>query len=127
METTECSETSAFNNQTPGKYPEENIPYLQHGENLKTTIMFVYSENHAKRMDMLWKKSIVSAIKERGTYSYRRVETVGKLQAPKQLRLYPVRLSTCCISLPVEQISSNFTLCIFPKTRNANTIPVRTG
>jgi hypothetical protein len=23
--------------QTPGKYPEENIPYLQYGESLKTT------------------------------------------------------------------------------------------
>jgi hypothetical protein len=38
MEPTECSETSAFNIQTPVKYPEENLPYLQHGENLKTTI-----------------------------------------------------------------------------------------
>jgi hypothetical protein len=36
MEPTECSETSGFNIQTPGKYPEENIPYLQHGESLKT-------------------------------------------------------------------------------------------
>jgi hypothetical protein len=26
MEPTECSETSAFNIQTPGKYPEENLP-----------------------------------------------------------------------------------------------------
>jgi hypothetical protein len=24
METTQCSETSAFNTQTPGKYPEDN-------------------------------------------------------------------------------------------------------
>jgi hypothetical protein len=39
MEQTVCSETSAFNIQTPGKYPEENIPYLQHGESLKTTIV----------------------------------------------------------------------------------------
>jgi hypothetical protein len=39
MEPTECSETSAFNIQTPGKYPEENLPYLQHGESLKTTII----------------------------------------------------------------------------------------
>jgi hypothetical protein len=38
MEPTERSKTSAFNIQTPGKYPEENIPYLQHGESLKTTI-----------------------------------------------------------------------------------------
>jgi hypothetical protein len=39
MEPTECSETSAFNIQTPGKYPEENVPYLQHGESLKTMIL----------------------------------------------------------------------------------------
>jgi hypothetical protein len=39
MEPTEGSETSAFNIQTPGKYQEENIPYLQHGESLKTTII----------------------------------------------------------------------------------------
>jgi hypothetical protein len=38
MEPIECSETSAFNIQTPGKYPEENLPYLQHGESLKTMI-----------------------------------------------------------------------------------------
>jgi hypothetical protein len=38
MEPTECSETSAFNIQTPGKYPEENLPYLQHGECLKNMI-----------------------------------------------------------------------------------------
>jgi hypothetical protein len=31
MEPTECSETSAFNIQTQGKYPEENLPYV--GEN----------------------------------------------------------------------------------------------
>jgi hypothetical protein len=37
MEPTECSETSAFNIQTPGKYPEESTSYLQHGESLKTT------------------------------------------------------------------------------------------
>jgi hypothetical protein len=30
MEPTECSETSAFNIQTPGKYPEENIPVIIH-------------------------------------------------------------------------------------------------
>src|SRR5215469_7529770 len=36
MEPTECSETSAFNTQTPGKYPEDNVPLLQHGESLKT-------------------------------------------------------------------------------------------
>jgi hypothetical protein len=37
MEPTEYSEMSAFNIQTPGKNPEENIPYLKHGESLKPT------------------------------------------------------------------------------------------
>jgi hypothetical protein len=45
MEPTECSETSAFNIHTPGKYPEENLPYLQHGESLKTMILLVSSLN----------------------------------------------------------------------------------
>jgi hypothetical protein len=38
MEPTEGSETSAFKIQTPGKYPKEYLPHLQHGESLKTTI-----------------------------------------------------------------------------------------
>jgi hypothetical protein len=29
MEPTECSETLAFNIQTPGKYPEDNIPDMK--------------------------------------------------------------------------------------------------
>jgi hypothetical protein len=36
MEPTEGSETSAFKIQTPGKYPKEYLPHLQHGESLKT-------------------------------------------------------------------------------------------
>ena len=36
MEPTQCSETSAFNTQTPGEYPEGNLSLLQHGESLKT-------------------------------------------------------------------------------------------
>jgi len=36
MEPTQCSETSAFNTQTPGKNPEDNLSLLQHGEILKT-------------------------------------------------------------------------------------------
>jgi hypothetical protein len=37
-EPTQSSETSAFNTQTPGKYPEDNISLQQHGESLKTKI-----------------------------------------------------------------------------------------
>jgi hypothetical protein len=37
MELIQCSETSAYNIQTPGNYPEDNILHPQHGESLKTT------------------------------------------------------------------------------------------
>jgi hypothetical protein len=44
MERTQSSETSAFNTQTPGKYPEDNLSLLQHGESLKTRIKhFLFS------------------------------------------------------------------------------------
>jgi hypothetical protein len=36
MEPTQCSEMSAFNTHTPGKYPEDNLSLQQHGESLKT-------------------------------------------------------------------------------------------
>jgi len=36
MEETECSETSAYNIQTPGNYPEENIQHTEHDESLKS-------------------------------------------------------------------------------------------
>jgi hypothetical protein len=38
MEPTQSSETSAFNTQTPRKYPEGYFSLLQHGESLKTTM-----------------------------------------------------------------------------------------
>jgi hypothetical protein len=36
MDPIQSSETLAFNTQTPGKYPEDNLSLLQHGESLKT-------------------------------------------------------------------------------------------
>ena len=47
MELIECSETSAYNNQTPGKYPKEYIQDSKHGESLKsriivTSLFFIY-------------------------------------------------------------------------------------
>jgi hypothetical protein len=39
MDLTECSETSAKLNVTPGKYPKENIQVSEHGENLKSGIL----------------------------------------------------------------------------------------
>jgi hypothetical protein len=43
MEPTQCSETSAFNTQTPGKYPEDNLSLQQHGKSLKTKAFLVDS------------------------------------------------------------------------------------
>jgi hypothetical protein len=39
MEQTECSETQAYNIQTPGNYPEESIQHPEHGESLKSRII----------------------------------------------------------------------------------------
>jgi hypothetical protein len=39
MEQTECSETSAYEIQTPGNYPEESIQNLEHGESLKSRML----------------------------------------------------------------------------------------
>jgi len=43
MEQIKCSETSAFNNQTPGNYPKDYTQYSKHGESLKSRINFVKS------------------------------------------------------------------------------------
>jgi hypothetical protein len=37
MEPTQSSETLAYQIQTPGKFPEDHIRQLQHGESLKDT------------------------------------------------------------------------------------------
>jgi hypothetical protein len=42
MEHAACSETSAYKIQTPGNYPEENIQHSEHGESLKSRIMFAF-------------------------------------------------------------------------------------
>ena len=39
MEQIKCSETSAFNNQRPGKYPKDYTQYSKHGESLKSRIL----------------------------------------------------------------------------------------
>jgi len=36
MEQVECSETLAYEIQTPGNYPEESIQHSEHGESLKS-------------------------------------------------------------------------------------------
>jgi hypothetical protein len=46
MEQTECSETSAYNIQTPGNYPEEIIQHSEQGKSLKSRIPLFYSSNY---------------------------------------------------------------------------------
>jgi len=41
MEEKECSETPAYKIQTPRNCPEENIQHSEHGENLKSRIVFI--------------------------------------------------------------------------------------
>ena len=43
MEQTQCSETSAYNIQTPDNYPKENIQHTEHGESLKLKIIFLWT------------------------------------------------------------------------------------
>ena len=38
MEQIECSETSAYINETPGNHPKENTQNSEHGESLKSRI-----------------------------------------------------------------------------------------
>jgi hypothetical protein len=58
MEPTQSSETSAFNIQTPGKYPEDYFSLLQHGESLKTrtqhgSISQFYRQQMQKKSNVL--------------------------------------------------------------------------
>jgi len=43
MEQTECSETSGYQIQSPGNYPEENIQHTEHGKSLKSRIKIFMS------------------------------------------------------------------------------------
>jgi hypothetical protein len=44
------SETSAKLNQTPGKYPKENIQVSEHGENLKSRMLIHFNRAKYKTM-----------------------------------------------------------------------------
>jgi hypothetical protein len=54
MDLTECFETSAKHNLTPGKYPKEHIQESEHGENLKSDIIqisfFSYVFRHLEKL-----------------------------------------------------------------------------
>jgi hypothetical protein len=45
--------TSAFNTQTPGKYPEDHLLLQQHGESLKTR-NFLYSDRTGTAISRLF-------------------------------------------------------------------------
>jgi hypothetical protein len=40
MEQTECSETSEYKLQTPGYHPKESMQHTEHGESLKSRILY---------------------------------------------------------------------------------------
>ena len=48
MEQIDCSETSAYNIETPGNYPKENTLYSEHGESLKRRMTTTF-------LDALWR------------------------------------------------------------------------
>jgi len=50
MEQIKCSETSAFNNQTPGKNPKDYTQYSKHGESLKSTKITKTATGHHEEM-----------------------------------------------------------------------------
>jgi len=64
MEPTEGSETSDFENWTPGRYPKEANLHSRHGESLRTRIKEVYSQqctamHHSAGLQHLFTKLFV--------------------------------------------------------------------
>jgi len=60
MEQTECSETSAYEIQTPGNYPEESIQYSEHGKSLKSRSEVLASLTAAEFLHQLTTISLTS-------------------------------------------------------------------
>jgi hypothetical protein len=59
MELTLGSETSTNFNQTPGLYPKENTLHQQHGESLKTKIIFTcYTKRPGNKNIKRWAATI---------------------------------------------------------------------
>ena len=48
MELIESSETSPIRTKTPGNYPKENILHIEHGESLKSRMIFYCIMTYAK-------------------------------------------------------------------------------
>jgi hypothetical protein len=67
MEPTQRSETSAFNTQTPGKYPEDNLSLQQHGKSLKTST----KENFQQALTVLLPSSYGGHLITRRTLCYK--------------------------------------------------------
>jgi hypothetical protein len=59
MEPTQSSETSAFNTRTPGKYPEDNLSLLQHGESLKSRMLYMFLCTVHSHFQRLWHHHMV--------------------------------------------------------------------
>ena len=79
MEQTECSETSAYEIQTPGNYPEEGIKYSEHGESLKSRKLHPYGEETARHLRLFEKLRIDMKMEqtESSETSGYKIETAG--------------------------------------------------
>jgi len=53
MEKTECSETSAYKIQMPGKYPEESIQHSEHGKSLKSSTFMKHKKYYSITIEKL--------------------------------------------------------------------------
>jgi len=51
MEPIVSSETSAIRTQTPGNYPKRNKLHLEHGESLKTRMLYLIMCNYLNQSD----------------------------------------------------------------------------
>jgi hypothetical protein len=69
MELTQSSETSVFNTQTPGKYPEDNLSLLQHGKSLKTRNIILVEHTGSGRSTRRFDKTVVSGTVGMGNLS----------------------------------------------------------
>ena len=95
MEQTECSETSAYIIQTPGKYPKENIIHSEHGESLKSRML----------TDLYQISAVpVFAILKLGTRCQWVISSKPCLLYPRAMTV-PTALATGWISEPVRVLS----------------------
>jgi len=61
VEQIKCSETSAFNNQTPGKYPKDYTQYSKHGESFKSSFLIAQHVSSDTALIIRSSKTVIAA------------------------------------------------------------------